>query len=80
MGIRLDLSDPLYVQESDMKSSGVIPGIIQLPPNGKPIILMQDGQTVGGYPRIAKILDIYLGRVAQVPPNGIIRFKKSEEF
>lgn len=80
MGIRLDLSDSLQVQESDMKSSGVIPGIIQLPPNGKPIILMQDAQTVGGYPRIAKILDIHLGRVAQVPPNGIIRFKKSEEF
>lgn len=80
MGIRLELEESLTIAKRNMKSSGVVPGIIQLPPNGKPIILMQDGQTVGGYPRIGKILDIHLGRVAQVSPNGILRFKKSEGF
>tara|TARA_R110002124_G_scaffold195520_1_gene362580 strand:- start:16998 stop:17876 length:879 start_codon:yes stop_codon:yes gene_type:complete len=79
MGIRLDMEEPLSIPNRDMKSSGVIPGIIQLPPNGKPIILMQDGQTVGGYPRIGKVLDIYLGRVAQVPPGGIVRFMQSKK-
>lgn len=78
MGIRLDTETPLVVKEFNMKSSGVMPGIIQLPQNGKPIILMNDAQTVGGYPRIGKIVDSDLNRIAQVPPNGTIRFKKSE--
>lgn len=78
MGIRLDMNEEIRIRKRNMKSSGVIPGIIQLPPNGKPIVLMYDGQTVGGYPRIGKIVDSDLHRVAQVPPNGIIRFNKSE--
>lgn len=80
MGIRLDSEEPVSINNPDMRSSGVIPGIIQLPPGGNPIILMKDGQTVGGYPRIGKILDVHLNRIAQLPPNGTIRFKKSEGF
>lgn len=76
MGIRLETNDPLIIKMSDMKSSGVIPGIIQLPPNGLPIILMKDGQTIGGYPRIGKILEVHLSRLAQLPPNGAVKFKK----
>ena len=78
MGIRLEMNEQIGIQKREMKSSGVIPGIIQLPPNGKPIVLMHDGQTVGGYPRIGKIVDSDLHRVAQVPPNGIIRFNKGK--
>jgi len=80
MGIRLETDEPISVINSDMRSSGVIPGIIQLPPSGNPIILMKDGQTVGGYPRIGKVKDSHLNRVAQLPPNGIIRFKKAKDF
>lgn len=78
MGIRLNSDFQIEAKSKEMVSSGVIPGIIQLPPNGSPILLMKDGQTVGGYPRIGKVLDIHLNRVAQVPPNGTIRFKKSD--
>lgn len=80
MGIRLETEEPIITSKTGMKSSGVIPGIIQLPPSGNPIILMQDGQTVGGYPRIGKILDFYLGRIAQLPPNGTVRFKRAKRF
>ena len=80
MGIRLETDDPLIVNKASMKSSGVIPGIIQLPPNGLPIILMKDGQTVGGYPRIGKILEVHLNRLSQLPPNALVKFKKSEGF
>jgi biotin-dependent carboxylase-like uncharacterized protein len=80
MGIRLDSDTPIEVLSNDMLSSGVIPGIIQLPPSGKPIILMKDAQTIGGYPRVGKVLDVHLNRLAQIPTNGIIRFKKSELF
>jgi biotin-dependent carboxylase-like uncharacterized protein len=74
MGIRLETEYPIKVKATDMSSSGVIPGIIQLPPEGKPIILMRDGQTIGGYPRIGKVLDIHLNRLAQLPPNATVRF------
>jgi len=80
MGIRLSSDVQLSTEKQEMSSSGVIPGIIQLPPSGDPIILMNDAQTVGGYPRIGKVLDRYLDRLAQIPPNGIVRFKKSEGF
>lgn len=80
MGIRLESEKPIVMNQVDMKSSGVIPGIIQIPPNGLPIILMKDGQTVGGYPRIGKILDIHLNRIAQVPINGTIKFKEVKDF
>ncbi len=68
MGIRLD-GVSLNVTKREMISSPVITGIIQLPPNGKPIILMQDGQTIGGYPRIAKVLDEDLWRLGQLKPG-----------
>lgn len=74
MGIRLETEEPILSQKSGMRSSGVIQGVIQLPPNGNPIILMKDGQTVGGYPRMGTIPEIYLDRIAQLPPNGIVRF------
>lgn len=76
MGIRLNSDFQIEGKKREMVSSGVISGIIQLPPSGSPIILMKDGQTVGGYPRIGKVLDIHLDRLAQVQPNGTIRFKK----
>lgn len=74
MGIRLE-GKSLQTPTREMVSSPVIPGIIQLPPNGNPIILMKDGQTIGGYPRIAKVLDEDLWRLGQVKARDTIRFK-----
>lgn len=67
MGIRLKNSLVLQQGRPDeMASSPVVPGIIQLPSNGSPIILMNDAQSVGGYPRIAKVIDADLWRLGQV--------------
>jgi len=74
MGIRLDVDEPFIIDKRDMISAGVVPGIIQLPSSGRPIILMKDGQTVGGYPRIGKVLDLHLNRLAQLPLNGTVKF------
>lgn len=76
MGIRLE-KNSMPVPDKEMRSSAVVPGVIQLPPNGMPIILMQDGQTVGGYPRIAKVLNEDLWRVGQLKPGDLIGFKLS---
>lgn len=77
MGIRL-AGAKVQVQWHEMISSPVIPGIIQLPPGGEPIILHKDGQTIGGYPRIAKVADDELWRLGQVKPGDSIRFELKE--
>lgn len=65
IGIRL-IGKKLKTHFSEIRSSAVVPGTIQLPPNGQPIVLMNDCQTTGGYPRIGKVLDEDLGKLGQV--------------
>jgi|AntRauTorckE6833_2_1112554.scaffolds.fasta_scaffold18374_2 antagonist of KipI len=75
MGLRLKSREPLEFDYPEMKSAPVVPGIIQLPKSGAPIILMNDSQSVGGYPRIAKVADADLWRLAQLWIGNEIRFK-----
>lgn len=73
MAIRLE--EKLTVDQKSMASSAVVPGVIQLPPGGQPIVLMKDCQTTGGYPRIATVLEDDLGKLAQKKPGGTIVFQ-----
>lgn len=59
---------------ADIASDGVTPGAIQVPANGLPIILGPDGQTVGGYPKIATVIRADLPRLAQAWPGRTLRF------
>jgi biotin-dependent carboxylase-like uncharacterized protein len=59
---------------TDMVSQGVMPGAIQVPPDGQPLVLMADCQTVGGYPRIATVVSADLGVLAQRRPGQSVRF------
>ena len=75
MGARLlgpKLESSSYRLENSLP---VLPGFIQLPPSGLPIILLQDGQVSGGYPRIAYIREQYLFRFNQIPLGGEVKFK-----
>jgi len=74
IGIRLS-GEKLECSLSEIKSSAVLPGTIQLPPNGQPIVLLNDCQTTGGYPRIGKVLDEDLGKVGQVKVGQKVRLK-----
>jgi antagonist of KipI len=73
MGIRLQ-GGSLDSPNKSLKSSAVMPGIIQLPPGGSPIILAQDAQTIGGYPRVAVIPKAVLWRLGQLRPGDQISF------
>ena len=53
----------------------VLPGFLQLPPSGVPIVLLQDGQVSGGYPRIAYIPKRHLAQFNQIPLNREFRFE-----
>ncbi len=76
MGARLE--GPVLKHRPDkgaeIVSDGVVPGAIQVPGNGSPIVLLNDGQTVGGYPKIATIISSDLHLVANALPGKIIRF------
>ncbi len=68
-GKRLQLREPL-----EQVSAGVVPGTVQLPPSGDPIVLMAEAPTCGGYPRIAHVAAIDLPRLAQRRPGDSVRF------
>ena len=73
MGSRLAGPELKRRRSADILSSGVIPGTIQVPPSGQPIILMGDAQTTGGYPRIGVVIRADLWKLAQAPLNGRLR-------
>ena len=67
MAFRLS-GDSLQRSESgDMLSHAVLPGVVQVPANGQPIVLLADCQTTGGYPRIATVIEADLWKIAQTP-------------
>lgn len=77
MGYRLQARDgsPLLRQlQEEVISSGVVPGTIQVPPDGQPIVLMADCQTVGGYPRIGVVATVDLPKMAQCKPGDYVTF------
>lgn len=57
-------------------SEGISFGAIQIPSDGQPIILLKDRQTIGGYPKIASVLNIDCFKLAQCKPNSKIKFKE----
>lgn len=73
MGIRLN--GELSCDYREIATSAVVPGTIQLPANRKPIVLMNDCQTTGGYPRIGKVINEDLGKLAQIKAGTKITFQ-----
>lgn len=76
MGMRLD-GPGLAHRKPDLAqiaSDGAVPGAIQVPGNGLPIVLLADGQTVGGYPKIATVISADLPRLARRAPGEKLRF------
>jgi biotin-dependent carboxylase-like uncharacterized protein len=58
----------------EMLSHGIVPGVIQMPPNGEPIIQLRDAQPTGGYPKIGTVIDEDIWRLGQAAIGKTIRF------
>lgn len=74
MGIRLAGPNISPRQKLEMLSHGILPGTIQVPPAGQPIVQMADANTCGGYPKIGNVIDVDIGRLAQRPVGSKFRF------
>lgn len=73
MGVRLIGDMLIREQNIELTSSAVLPGVVQVPGDGQPIILGPDAQTTGGYPRIASVIRADLWQLAYLKPGDYIR-------
>lgn len=75
MGLRLDGPRLAHnARGADIVSDGVTPGTIQVPADGRAIVLLADCQTVGGYPKIAVVIRADLPRLAHLQPGEAVGF------
>ena len=66
---------PIGIDIPDLLSEGICLGAIQIPPDGLPIILMHDRQTIGGYPKLGSVISLDMSQLTQLKPGGLISFK-----
>jgi biotin-dependent carboxylase-like uncharacterized protein len=76
MGIRLKGPKIRNIKNTNIKSEGLIRGVIQVPADGDPIIMLSDHGTIGGYPKIANVISADLDLVGQLTPGTNINFKE----
>jgi antagonist of KipI len=76
MGVRLEGPELKRQDTTDLISEAVAPGTIQVPPSGKPILLLGDCQTIGGYPKIAHVITVDLGAAAQLCAGDHVHFSE----
>jgi antagonist of KipI len=75
MGLRLS-GEPLDPPGRELTSEGVCPGAVQVAGDGQCIVLGVDGQTIGGYPKIAQVIAADVDKLAQLRPGDVIRFHR----
>ena len=76
MGIRLAGPHLLRTEDFDLLSEAVAPGTVQVPPGGNPILLLNDCQTIGGYPKIAHVITVDLAAATQLCPGDQVGFQE----
>jgi biotin-dependent carboxylase-like uncharacterized protein len=76
MGYRLEGPLIEHSGEADIVSDALLPGAVQVPRDGKPIVIMRDAQTTGGYPKIGVVATADVSLVGQARPKDRIEFVK----
>ena len=76
MGTRLKGPKIENIKNTNIKSEGLVRGVIQVPADGDPIIMLSDHGTIGGYPKIANVISADLDLVGQLTPGTSINFKE----
>ncbi|PYB78853.1 allophanate hydrolase [Pseudomonas sp. LB-090624] len=74
-GYRLAGPEIVRSRANELLSHGIVPGTVQIPSNGQPIIQLVDANTCGGYPKLANVIDADLWRLGQLMPGDRVRFE-----
>ena len=76
MGMRLEGPKLENIVNTNIKSEGLVKGVVQVPSDGNPIIMFSDHGSIGGYPKIAVVITADHDKVAQLTPGSKIKFKE----
>ena len=76
MGMRLEGPKIENIVDANIKSEGLIKGVIQVPPDGNPIIMLSDHGSIGGYPKIGTVISADYDKLVQLSPGSKIKFKE----
>ena len=74
MGCRIEREPIEHVGDGNINTDGISVGSIQVPTNGKPIIMLSDRQSTGGYAKIGTVISVDLAKIAQAQPGQKVRF------
>ena len=76
MGMRLEGYKIENIKNTNIKSEGLVKGVIQVPADGNPIIMLSDHGTIGGYPKIGVVISADYDKLVQLTPGSKIKFKE----
>ena len=76
MGMRLEGPQIENIVDTNIKSEGLIKGVIQVPADGNPIIMLSDHGTIGGYPKIGVVISADYDKLVQLTPGSNVKFKE----
>ena len=80
MGMRLKGPKIKNIFDTNIKSEGLIKGVIQVPADGNPIVMLSDHGTIGGYPKIGVVITADYDKLVQLTPGSKIKFKEISLF
>ncbi len=76
MGMRLEGKKIENIVDSNIRSEGLIKGVIQVPADGNPIIMLSDHGTIGGYPKIGVVISADYDKLVQLTPGSKVKFQE----
>ncbi len=76
MGMRLEGPKIENIVDTNIKSEGLIKGVIQVTPDGNPIIMLSDHGSIGGYPKIGTVISADYDKLVQLSPGSKVKFKE----
>ena len=76
MGMRLEGKKIKNIADTNIRSEGLIKGVIQVPADGNPIIMLSDHGTIGGYPKIGVVISADYDKLVQLTPGSIVKFQE----
>lgn len=70
-------AEPLKrIRSGELATEGMVPGALQVPPNGEPVLFLADHPVTGGYPVIGVVLEADIRLAAQLPPGALVQFER----